>query len=580
MAAMNKFLGWASSGFRMAAGYNSPRVNPGGTPTYRAASGLTQEMAAFWPGQTSGDSGTLPNIRISLDRTRDVVRNDPHATAALMRLVDMLVGHGWQCVPTPDARALGIDPKVARQLGRVIRSEFKLFSRDPRKFCDARRRLTFNGLLRLAARTFAVAGEATSALKFDVERVERLGARYATCVAQVDPDRLCNPNNMSDTLKIRGGVEFETGGAPIAYHVRNGHIADYWAPVLAMTWTRIERETPWGRPVFIHAFEPEREDQTRAITPFAALLSRLRMIGKFADTELASATTNALFAAFVESDLPTEEIAERLAPGARGNSVRASYMDHLAKYFEKNPVTLGGVRISVMPPNSKITMNGSPRQTTAFPAFQAAFLQSIASALGLSYEQLAMDWSKTNYSSARAALNEVWRAIRRLQAVFAEQYVAPIYLAFLEEAFDKGYVVAPAGAPDFWDMPEAWSQCRWIGPGRGYVDPVKEAEAAALRMEGLTSNLQNECAEQGMDMEENIEEIAYENELLEENNLTRLSMVAVVQAKGLTPPDSEEGEGPAGPGGETPPAKTARPFNIGGLAAHLRERRISEDIRE
>lgn len=489
------------------------------SPAYTAASGLTQELAAYWPRMTSADSAALPEMRVSLDRARDLVRNDPHAAAGVMRLADMLVGSGWTCVATPDARALGIDPKAARELGRALRSEWKLFSRDPRKFSDARRRLSLNGQFRLAARTLSTAGEACAVLKYDRKRVEKLGARYATCLAQVDPDRLCNPNNKADCGNLRAGVEFDADGVPIAYHIRNSHPADWQDAFSAQTWTRVERETRWGRPVFIHAFEPEREDQTRAVTPFAALVSRLRMIGKFADTEIASATANALFAAFVKSDLPSDEVAQRLAAGP--SSVRGSYVDSLVDYFEANPVTLGGVRVPVLPPNTSVELNGTPRQTASFAAFQTAFLQAVASALGLSYEQLSMDWSRTNYSSARAALNEVWRTIKRLQAVFAEQYVAPIFFAFVEEAFDKGYVQTPAGAPDFWDMPEAYVQARWIGPGRGFIDPTKEAEAADIRMANLTSNLEIECAEAGLDWEENVEQIAFQADVLTENNIDR-----------------------------------------------------------
>lgn len=518
-------------------------------PAYSASSGLTQELAAYWPGPTSGDSSVLPNLRVSLDRARDLVRNDPHAAAAVSRITDMLVGSGWLCVPTPDARALGIEPKQAREVARTIRSEWKLFTRDPRKFCDARRRLSMDGIFRLAARTMATANETTAVLKFDPGRVARQGARYATSVAMVDPDRLSNPQDRPDTVQIRGGVEFDASGAPVAYHLRNAHVGDFWNAVQSLSWERIPRETQWGRPVFIHGFEPEREDQTRGITPFASLVSRLRMIGKHADTELAAATANALIAAFIESDLPSEEVAGKLIDAPAGPA-QATWLDRATASLQANPVRLGGVRIPVLPAGTTFSMNGTPRQTTAFPAFQTAFLQSIASALGLSYEQLAMDWSRTNYSSARAALNEVWRSVKRLQAVFRDQFVTQIYTAFLEEAFDRGYVVAPAGAPSFWDAPEAWTAARWIGPGRGWIDPVKEAEASALRMEGLVSNLEIECADQGLDFEENVEQIAFENDLLAEKKLSRLSIVAAVQADKGAKPDSEEATGPAGPGGD------------------------------
>jgi capsid protein len=56
-----------------------------------------------------------------------------------------------------------------------------------------------------------------------------------------------------------------------------------------------------------------------------------------------------------------------------------------------------------------------------------------------------MDWSMVNYSSARAALNEVWRHIQTMFSAFAEQVADPIRFAVIEEAFDKGYIKTPTG---------------------------------------------------------------------------------------------------------------------------------------
>jgi lambda family phage portal protein len=217
-------------------------------------------------------------------------------------------------------------------------------------------------------------------------------------------------------------------------------------------------------------------------------------------------------------------------------------------HFANNPAKLNGVRIPVMPPGSKITINGSPRQTTAFPAFQAAFLQKIAARLGISYEQLTMDWTKTNYSSARAALSEVWRHIQRLRATFTEQTVTPIFYAFLEEAFDRGYIKAPAGAPDFWDMPGAYLRAIWIGPGRGYIDPVKEAQASAIRMDSLTSTLEIECAEQGLDYEDVLDQREREEQDLKTRNLVRPSLEKIFAQ--MSEQNGGNGDEPAAPARE------------------------------
>jgi lambda family phage portal protein len=519
------------------AGTISPRHAPTISPDYRASSGLAQELANFWPRNSSGDSSILPAMRLSLDRARDLIRNEPDAATGVMRLVDMLVGSGLVLIATPDAQALGLTDEEADAVGQQIQSEWKRFSRDHRKFCDTRRRLTGNGLFRQLARTFVTAGEATAVLGF-----KERGGRYATCLATLDPDRLCNPNNQPDTITLRAGVEFDADGAPIAYHIRNAHPADIYSAAQAQTWTRIPRETDWGRPVFIHGFEGDREDQTRAITPFAALVSRLKMISKFADTELASATANALFTAFVKTALPADEIAERMTATKAVRGSAGAWLDHRSEFFEKHPVTLGGVRVPVLPPDTEVQINGSPRQTGAFKDFRAAFLQSIAAHLGISYEQLSMDWTKTNYSSARAALNETWRTIRRLLAVFVDQIVQPIYVAFLEESVDKGYITLPGrfghngGPPMVAEMMDAWSQARWIGPGRGYVDPVKEAEGGALRVETVTSTLQDENAEQGRDWEDTVRQQARENRFLTKNELTRQSIIAGVQSASKSNP--------------------------------------------
>lgn len=516
--------------------HERPNVSP---QSYRGASLDHQDTYNWRPPVTSGESATLYDRMLAQPRIDDLARNDPHAVAGITRLVDMLVGAGLILTPTPNARALGLDRKqekdraILKDLAGALKSEWAMFADDPRFFCDAQRKMSMNGLFRMQARTQRRRGESTAFLTWR----DNPNARYSTCLRLVDPDRLSNPMGQPDTILLRGGIDFDEHGAPLAYHVRNGHPADWFRFAQSLKWERIPRHTSWGRPVFIHAFDPEREDQSRAITPFASLMNGLRMVGKFADTELASATVNALFAAFVSSNLPVQDATQAFTPQA------TTFADKRLEHYAANPPRLNGVRIPVMPIGDEVKINASPRQSMAFASFKSAFLQSFAAALGISYEQLSMDWSKVNYSSARAALNEVWRRIQTLFAVFVEQTVQPVYYAFVEEAFDKGFITAPVGAPSFYDAPAAYLSARWIGPGRGYVDPVKEAEAASLRMSILTSTLEKECADAGLDWEETLDQIADEESELQARGLRR-----VVTAPGridLEPSDDPDGETPS-----------------------------------
>lgn len=533
MPALARLLGGAGRALAVAGGVVREKAFD---RPYRAASTLSAELMTWRPWLSSADGAILPTKDFALARAQDLARDNPHARSGIDRRVDLLVGAGLRLVASFDAESLGLDKRkdrdTIRALRRSIEREWRLFANSPGRYADAARQVSLNGRLRQLARTWATNGEVCGVLRWR----RTAGGRYRTCFQAIDPTRLCNPNGEPDTVRLRGGIEFDEMGAPVAYHVRNAHVGDahLGAADEASTWTRVPLETSWGRPVFVHGFEPEREGQSRAMTPFAAIVQDLKMLGQHRDTELANAVANALVVATLETG-QDPAVANKLMDVQGTTNAKSR-----AQHYKENPPTVGGVRAVVLPTGDRLNMNNAPRQTAAFGVFQTAFLRSIAAALGISYEQLSMDWSQTNYSSARAALNEVWRGVKRDFSAFVEQVVMPIYLAFLEEAFDRRYIAAPAGVPGFWDMPEAWAASRWIGSPRGYVDPVKEAQGAALRLDNLTSTLEAECAEQGLDFEDVLDQLQYEQEELKARGLARVSGKVVP----APPDDDEEGDEP------------------------------------
>lgn len=59
--------------------------------------------------------------------------------------------------------------------------------------------------------------------------------------------------------------------------------------------------------------------------------------------------------------------------------------------------------------NEKPYVLESKRPSANFSAFVEIVLRATAASVGIPYESLTKDFSKTNYSSARAALNEAWK---------------------------------------------------------------------------------------------------------------------------------------------------------------------------
>ena len=503
-------------------------------PSYQAASRTKQEVANWNPDLGSADADYLDDRDTIVSRVRDLKRNSGHATAAIHKPADMIVGQGLRLSAKVDYRALGFSADQANVLNRQIEAEWRQFADDPLFRADFEMKTNLGLLMRLKQIEWRTAGETTSILHWRPNR----GARYATCLEVVDTDRLSNPYNTTDSDMVRGGVEYDADRAPIAYHFKKSHPGDLLGTSgLDFEWVRVPRHTPFGRPIVIHAMEADRAGQTRGVPDLAPVLAKFKQMSSFSEAELASATVNAIFAAFIKSGNNPNDIADSYGVNPAGLTEKER-----KEFYEDKPISLNGVRIPILPPGEEIVMNSETRQTAAYDTFITTFLREIASAVGISYEQLQMDFSKTNYSSARAALNEVFRWVVIRRGIFCIMVMTPIYLAFLEEAFDRGYLEYPVGAPTLHEMPAAYCRSKWIGPPRGYVDPVKEAQAAQMRIENMTSTLEAEAAEQGHDWEELLDQQAREIAAIEERGLNRANLASMLQV--VAPSDTPEQNAP------------------------------------
>lgn len=493
---------------------------------YDGAGGRGPVMADWFAQLRSADLDWIPNRNPTVARARDTVRNDPVGASAVSRRINGAVGRGWRLSARPNARALGISVEAARELGSAQEVEFRHFANGHAFEIDAERRLGLGGLLRVFGAHVLVDGEALGLTEWAPDE----GTRYATRLRAVDPDRLSNPRGRMDDAALRGGVERNGAGVPIRYWIRERHPADMGIDSLRWTWTGYDRFTAWGRPQVLHAFDPQRAEQTRGVSRFAAALKSFRSLSKFTDATLQSATINALMVAFVKSSSGPEAVSEYL----QVDDLKA-FEASREGFYDENPVSLaGGARMPVLPFGDEIQMQTASRDVASFDAFVRANIRLIAASLGVTYEELSMDYSQTNYSSARAAMVHAWAETLSLSAILEAQIVRPFYVAFLEEAFDRGYLTAPAGAPDFYDAIDAYAEAKWIGPGRGYIDPTKEIDAAAARIEAGISTLEDECADQGKDWEEVLEQRARE--------LAREAELGLSRTSPASSPDETEAE--------------------------------------
>jgi len=471
---------------------------------YFAGDRLSQEMSAWHPNLGSADGDFLRDRNLMIARVRDMARNSGWISGAVSRAVDQAVGPDYRLAARPDYRALGLTSQWMRDWSRTVEAKWRSASNHPNHYMDALGQNSVAGIFNLAFRHFFLEGECIAA----VRTIDRKGFKYKTAFQVIDPDRLSNPNGVNDNRKIKGGVERDDHGAPVAYYIRNGHPGDGAHMGNDHTWTRVPRFNKWGRYCLVHFFEGERADQSRGISRFIATLGKVKMLDKFERLELQAVAISALLMAYLESPMDTDFL-EQFSEMAEDGKVSA-YQEFRKEYHKAKDVTIDGARIPTLAPGETLHTIKSDRPNTAFAEFERAVLRNIASSIGTSYEQLAMDWTQTNYSSARAALLESWKYLMARRIAFNKGFADKLYLCWLEEAIMIGEVDLPDGAPAFHDMPAAYGACRWLGPGRGWVDPVKEAAASAMRIESGLSTQQQEAAEQGLDWEEVNEQLAME----------------------------------------------------------------------
>jgi lambda family phage portal protein len=504
---------------------------------YDAANMSDQHMAAWMPSLWSAD-GELNMYRDRIvARVRDLVRNDGWASGAVTRILDNAIGANLRPLSKPDWRWLqlesgnkGFDHEWSQEFGAAVDGHWNVWANDPARYCDATRNQTFSQMAHTAFRHGLVDGDATATLPWLSERVEPGRARYATTVNLVDPDRLSNPNLAFDQLTLRGGVEVDSYGAAIAYHFRKAHPGDWWAAADSVTWERVPRETPWGRPNVVHYFEHQRAGQHRGGAGiFTPVLQRLKMLVKYDSVELDSAIINAIFAAYVESPMDPQLVKEAMG-GDEGvdNYSLNGYQSDRAEFHRQNSIMLGGARIPQMFPGEAIKTVNAARPSTNFSPFENAMLRNVASGLGLSAQQVSNDWSNVNYSSARSAALEAGKTLDRRQRDFFIGFASPIRYALMEEMADVDRLPMPSGIPNnpmpyrlFAEWRSAFTRCQWIGPPKGWVNPIDERAGAILGMDAGMSTLEQECLAQGTDFLEVLHQRAYEIKLFDKLGIPR-----------------------------------------------------------
>ena len=504
------------------------------------ANTVIREMLSWQPPRRSADADLLGDQGTLVARSRDLERNSGIAKGGVQTLVDNVVGTGLRLNPKPNYLALGKTKEWADEWSRDVRSQWLQWAETTA--CDAADTSIFDQITGQVFRTWLVSGEALALPLWLPGRMDG----WSTKLQTIDPDRLSTPSGRIESDALRAGIQFDPYGAPVGYWVRKTHPNDYLATGGLVGWGQwefIPKRTAFGRRRVIHCFDKERSGQSRGRPILSSVMANFKGLDRYTGAEIQAAVVNAMVAMIIETPLDQQGI-EALFQGDR---------DYYLKARQEHAVGLESGSALALFPGDKATPFTPSRPASGFGQFVENVGRIIALGFDIPYELLFKDFTKANYSSMRAAMLEAWRSFIRRRDDLGTQFADPVYALWLEEAVNSGKV----DAPGFYENLAAYTRCRWIGPGRGWVDPVKEAQAAEYRLNLGLSTYEDECAEQGRDWVEVADQRAAERDYLEDLGLpipgaAKLTAPAPGNAAGPNPPPgAEDGEDGAGDGDDT-----------------------------
>lgn len=434
--------------------------------------------------QGSADADILVALPTLRERSRHLVRNDPLARRVQNYYATEIAGAKIRPQATLRAEKLGLTEDEANQIEQAQEDYWETFA----KSCDITGVLHFQDYARQVVKSFVVNGESITLIR----RVDYPGRPVRLALQIVESDRLLTPYNYKkDGIEneIRGGVEVDSNGRPVAYYILKKHPGDTYSYHTMEQFDRIPAFDEEGRPNVLHFFEQDRPGQTRGVPLMHSIMNTLKDRGQYLEAERVAAQISAFMVLFISSPNPEEDAEAystlNAATGKREETLAPGTI--IRGVGEEQPHFLQATKPGV-----------------TFDPFVKTIDRDIAAGTDIAYHALTGDYTGTNYSSDRSSMLSVRRYLQYIQESLSSRNFQPIWKLAQEEAFLNGAIMEAITPSEYYGMEDEWTRCRWIMQKWGFVDPNKEVQASISAIEACISTLDDEAAAQGRDAEENI----------------------------------------------------------------------------
>ena len=473
------------------------------------------------PNGSSAAADLLPDLPDLVARSRDLERNSPLALGAIQTKVNGVIGTGLRLKSQLDFKVLGLTEEKAIAAQDDIEREFELWQRD----ADWSGVLHWMDMQRLIYRSARVSGDIGVVRRYRKDA----GQTYGLKLVLIEGDRVCNPNRMADSDRIKGGVQVSASGVVEGYHFSDRHPGDLLGG--ALKWSFMPRVGTNGSKLMLLPFQMQRPGQPRGVPLLAPIVQLVKQLKDLTDAEINAAVNDAMLFAFEQ--LGADDDADHVisAPGTDGEQQSAD-----------GELKIEDLAIITTANGSTVEMHTPSRPNTAFEPFMLAIIKQMGVVLEIPFELMIMHFS-ASFSASRGALEIAWKGFLSEKAWFEREVADVVFEWFFTEAVAIGRIKAKGFLTDPVKR-MAWLGKQWIGPTRIQINPQVEANADQKDLEMGTKTRDQIITERtGGDFQRKHAQLAHEEQARREDGIGQSAPAATsAPAKPNPKPDDEPDE--------------------------------------
>ncbi len=427
--------------------------------------------------------------------TWDVFRTSPHFRKIVRSLCAKAIGPAGMM---PNSQATDTNGKPLAE----FRARSKRLWHSCMKSIDYRGKCgqggeNMGGLQRLALETVMLDGDTLYNMRpiDEAEQIAR-GLPVPLTLHLISPLRLPEDNAgvvLPDGHSFYRGIELDHDGRRYQYWLLDYDRASGDVSALTM------QARPFPAKEIFHVYGKDDDEQLRGTSWFVPALQPARNGNDFWFNLV---RTSAMQACLVMSYQLGEGKTRFGKKGAPGDALNDDDGNPLIRFAPGMCIQTGK--------EGKVEMHSPNIQMSNYEGLLAGVARDEAAAIpGIKASTVTGDYRNSSFSSERAADNDIWPEIEVIQDWFAANFCQPIYEAIVTAAVAEGYFDGIKGFTrgKFLKDKAAYLDCSWQGPVPRSINPVDDENASKLRKRGGRSSPQRECAKNGVNLAEIIQEV-------------------------------------------------------------------------